>query len=313
MSDGGSSEPRRLEFVTENRYPIMSSGNQSNDQRPEERRPSSGRRIERTTGKNQVLRWGLLLLAGLVVLLLLWLLLSGLGVIHLPGRGADLVPTRVLLPGESLPVQAVPVGLGGPASREINAGVPPVGALAYVPPEVSPRFARYYEMMGGVRIFGLPLAAPELVNGREVQWFERARLEHWPEFAGTPFEVQPGLIGREFTEGRSFARQTFFVSTPEVRFVPETGHSLGGRFLQFWESHGGLQVFGFPISEEFDEVLPDGRAYRVQYFERARMEYHPELAGTPDEVQLGLLGLALYRGEPRPTTVQPVPTPAPLP
>jgi hypothetical protein len=146
-----------------------------------------------------------------------------------------------------------------------------------------------------------------------VQWFERARLEHWPEFAGTPFEVQPGLIGREFTEGRSFARQTFFVSTPEVRFVPETGHSLGGRFLQFWESHGGLQVFGFPISEEFDEVLPDGRAYRVQYFERARMEYHPELAGTPDEVQLGLLGLALYRGEPRPTTVQPVPTPAPLP
>ncbi|MGQ9928427.1 MAG: hypothetical protein ACUVS4_16365 [Chloroflexaceae bacterium] len=290
----------------------MSSDNQSNAQRPEQRRPGGGRRIERTTGKNQLLRWGLALLVGLVVLLLLWLLLSGLGVIRLPGQGVDLAPTRVLLAGDPLPVQAVPVGLE-PASQEINAGVPPVGALAYVPPEVSPRFAEYYELMGGVRIFGLPLAAPELVNGREVQWFERARLEHWPEFAGTPFEIQPGLIGREFTKGRSFARQTFFVGTPEVRFVPETGHSLGGRFLQFWELYGGLRVFGYPISEEFDEVLPDGRTYRVQYFERARMEYHPELAGTPDEVQLGLLGLALYRGEPRPTTVQPVPTPLPLP
>ncbi len=310
MSDGGSSEPRRLEFVTENRYPIMSTGNQSNDRQPEERRASGGRRIERTTGKNRVLRWGLFALVGLVALLLLWLLLNGLGLVQLPGQGVVVQPTRVLLPGAA-PLEA-PRGLE-PVSAEINAGVPPVGERAYVPPEVSPRFAGYYEAMGGVRIFGLPLAAPQWVNGREVQWFERARLEHWPEFAGTPYEVQPGLIGREFTHGRSFARQSFFVGTPDMRFVPETGHSLGGRFLQFWENHGGLQVFGFPISEEFDEVLPDGRAYRVQYFERARMEYHPEFAGTPDEVQLGLLGLALFLGEQRPTTVQPAPTPLPLP
>ncbi len=312
MSDGGSSEPRRLEFVTENRYPIMSSGNQSNDRQPEERRASSGRRIERTTGKNRALRWGLLALVGLVALLLLWLLLNGLGLAQLPGQGVVARPTRVLLPGAAPLIQEAPRGLE-PVSAAINASVPPVGERAYVPPEVSPRFAGYYEAMGGVRIFGLPLAAPQWVNGREVQWFERARLEHWPEFAGTPYEVQPGLIGREFTHGRSFARQSFFVGTPDMRFVPETGHSLGGRFLQFWENHGGLQVFGFPISEEFDEVLPDGRAYRVQYFERARMEYHPEFAGTPDEVQLGLLGLALFLGEQRPTTVQPVPTPLPLP
>lgn len=312
MSDGGSSEPQPLEFLTENRYPIMSSNNQGDTRQPEERRASSGRRIERTTGTNQLLRWGLLLLVGLLVLLLLWFLFSGLGLARLPGQGVAPIPTRVLLGAEAPPAQPMSVGLE-PASSAINAGVPPVGALAYAPPEVSPRFANYYEMMGGVRIFGLPLAAPEIVNGREVQWFERARLEHWPEFAGTPYEVQPGLIGREFTEGRSFARPSFFVGTPELRFVPETGYSLGGRFLQFWETHGGLQIFGFPISEEFDEVLLDGRAYRVQYFERARMEYHPEFAGTPDEVQLGLLGLALYRGEPRPTTVQPVPTPAPLP
>ena len=28
----------------------------------------------------------------------------------------------------------------------------------------------------------------------------------------------------------------------------------------------------------------------MQYFQRARLEYHPEAAGTPNEVQLGLLG-----------------------
>jgi hypothetical protein len=28
----------------------------------------------------------------------------------------------------------------------------------------------------------------------------------------------------------------------------------------------------------------------VQYFERNRFEYHPENAGTPYEIQLGLLG-----------------------
>jgi len=28
----------------------------------------------------------------------------------------------------------------------------------------------------------------------------------------------------------------------------------------------------------------------VQYFQDARLEYHPELAGTDNEVQLGLIG-----------------------
>ena len=30
--------------------------------------------------------------------------------------------------------------------------------------------------------------------------------------------------------------------------------------------------------------------YTVQYFERARFEWHPTDAGGPDEVQLGLIG-----------------------
>src|SRR5690606_40578661 len=49
--------------------------------------------------------------------------------------------------------------------------------------------------------------------------------------------------------------------------------------------YGAVHVFGFPISEEFEEG-----GYNVQYFERARMEWHPENAGTPYVVLLGHLG-----------------------
>jgi hypothetical protein len=54
-----------------------------------------------------------------------------------------------------------------------------------------------------------------------------------------------------------------------------------------------LAQFGFPVSEEFTERLEDGQQYTVQYFERARFEYHPEYAGTPYEVLLGQFGRAI--------------------
>ncbi len=62
-------------------------------------------------------------------------------------------------------------------------------------------------------------------------------------------------------------------------------------FRSFWNANGGLALFGFPITQA--QQLPsrtDGRTYLTQYFERERLEYHPELRGTPYEVLLGLLG-----------------------
>lgn len=304
MSDGDPAE-RRREYVSRSRNPLAAARRARDTEQPGEAEPpGSARRVERSVQVNQALRVGLLLLVGLISLLVLALLLSSRGLIRLPRFGAATVPTRPLLLAPT-PVATPPAGgLDAPAERAVDgASVPPI----------APRFTAAYEAHGGVPILGLPIAAAELMDGREVQWFERARLEYWPEFAGTAYEVQLGLLGVEYTQGRQFARQQPFVSTPELRYFSETGHGLGGVFLGFWERNGGLDTFGLPISEEFDEVMPDGHAYRVQYFERARLEYHPEFAGTPAEVQPGLLGSALYRNEPRPTTVQPVPTPAPLP
>jgi hypothetical protein len=42
------------------------------------------------------------------------------------------------------------------------------------------------------------------------------------------------------------------------------------------------------------ERLDDGRAYTVQYFERSRLEYHPESADTRYRVLLGQFGRSIY-------------------
>lgn len=258
---------------------------------------------------NPMLRVALIIVAVVLALLFLVLLGRAFGMFRWGGAVAP-VPTRELILGDptSGPILG---GAGDPTG--LGDTVPPVGVPPTPVPEVSPTFAGVYEARGGLRVLGLPISPPQTVNGREIQWFERARLEHWPEHAGTPYEVQLGLLGVEYTQGRAFARQSYLVSTPELRYFPETGHAVGGAFLRYWEQNGGLDVFGLPISEEFDEVLPDGGTYRVQYFERVRMEYHPEHAGTPDEVQLGRLGAALLYNEARPDTIQPVPTSVPLP
>ena len=64
-------------------------------------------------------------------------------------------------------------------------------------------------------------------------------------------------------------------------YFAETGHVVSGEFWQLWLAHG-LDLFGYPISESFEDA-----GVRNQYFQRARFELHPGTAG----VQLGLLGI----------------------
>jgi peptide/nickel transport system substrate-binding protein len=74
-------------------------------------------------------------------------------------------------------------------------------------------------------------------------------------------------------------------------WFPETRHTLSGKLLEYWWRYGGLAQFGYPLSEPFEETSrADSKRYTVQYFERARMELHPEKP-APYEVELGLLGV----------------------
>jgi hypothetical protein len=80
-------------------------------------------------------------------------------------------------------------------------------------------------------------------------------------------------------------------STATMVYFAETRHTLAGPLLTYWQGHGGLPMFGYPITEAFRGKNPtDGKEYVQQYFQRTRLEWHPEYKGTDSEVLLGLLG-----------------------
>ena len=66
------------------------------------------------------------------------------------------------------------------------------------------------------------------------------------------------------------------------------------RFKATWSDRGGLDIFGLPIGDPIRE-----NGLLVQYFERERMELHPELVGTRYEVQLAHLGAAALQAAAR--------------
>jgi hypothetical protein len=54
---------------------------------------------------------------------------------------------------------------------------------------------------------------------------------------------------------------------------------IGVRFCSAWRSRGGLTLIGLPLTQPISRT--DGLV--VQYFERARLELHPDLRDTPYE------------------------------
>ncbi|HUS16738.1 MAG TPA: hypothetical protein VM536_17215 [Chloroflexia bacterium] len=163
-------------------------------------------------------------------------------------------------------------------------------------------FRGYWEQQGGLPQFGYPLTEefseyiPAVHASYTVQYFQRNRFEGHPEYAGTAHAVLLGLLGSDVTAGAVFPMSPAFPSSPGNRYFPETHHSLGGGFLAYWQRHGGLPIYGYPISEELlEQSTSDRRVYLVQYFERNRFELHPEHRGTPAEIQLGLLGADLLQ------------------
>ncbi len=142
-------------------------------------------------------------------------------------------------------------------------------------------FAAYWSKNGGLPIFGLPITPDFEKDGRTVQWFERARFERNPQLPADQ-QTQLGLLGNEL---RKADPPLAAAPSGDRLFFAQTGHSLGGSFRTYWQAHGGLSVFGLPLTEEITE---NGRT--VQWFERARFELNPQGNGTVDDVQLGQIG-----------------------
>jgi LPXTG-site transpeptidase (sortase) family protein len=154
-------------------------------------------------------------------------------------------------------------------------------------------FLDFWRANGSVEILGFPLSQPFVDNrGLIVQFYERAIMEWHPENADPRYQVLLTLLGNDRAD-KLPERNTPPVPcdvTPCNLFA-ETNHTLRGVFYNYWVEHGGLAVFGFPKTEEFIEISPtNGQPYKVQYFERNRFEYHPEIADPRYQVLLGLLG-----------------------
>jgi len=59
------------------------------------------------------------------------------------------------------------------------------------------------------------------------------------------------------------------------RCFPETSFCMSGPIRAYWEQHGGLPVFGFPIAAQ-GAIVVEGIALQAQWFERGRIELHPD-------------------------------------
>nr|PZN20051.1 MAG: murein L,D-transpeptidase [Chloroflexota bacterium] len=170
-------------------------------------------------------------------------------------------------------------------------------------------FLSFWQAHDGARLLGAPVTQPlPLEGGGAAQYFERGRLELVVDPSSGAAAVRTGNVAAEYVQELS----RVFPPMPPRRPVAgelvfeETGHSLREPFLSFWNAAGGVEFFGRPISEPLWELTPRGQR-KVQYFERARLERDPSMAGTPDEIQVADLGraLALMRG----LDTAPVPNP----
>jgi hypothetical protein len=114
--------------------------------------------------------------------------------------------------------------------------------------------------------------------------------------AGSPWAgPQATVQGQGLPSPLPTAPPTPVPPPPTSRYFPETGHTVGGRFLEYWNEHGGLAQQGYPLSDEVQEISEvNGQPYTVQYFERAVFERHPEYS-PPYDVLLTLLGVFEYQ------------------
>ncbi|MEO5953833.1 MAG: hypothetical protein ABIQ44_15330 [Chloroflexia bacterium] len=214
---------------------------------------------------------------------------------------------NVQIPTGHYSISAVTInGVQGGAYLPLNPPVPLPGAGSTTFPETGKTtngvFYDYWNRHGGLAQQGFPIS--EVIgeisdlDGKPytVQYFERAVFEYHPEQTDPQYAVLLSQLGTfQYKRKYPTGAPNQHASAINSRVFPETGHTVGGKFLDYWQSHGGLAQQGFPISDEFVEVSDlNGKQYLVQYFERAVFEYHPENA-SPNDVLLSQLGTFQYR------------------
>jgi len=168
---------------------------------------------------------------------------------------------------------------------------------------VSKGFLKLFESSGGLEVHGYPLTEPfSTSEGVIVQYFQKSRIQYDPRQPNPRITLGP--LGKELNYATPPVNPPQFPSRRRV-YYPQTGHTVSYAFLTYFKDHGGVEVFGYPITEMFIE---EGRI--VQYFENLKLEWHPEDRANP--VHTGNLGeeyLTRYRDRIPPEALKMVPDP----
>ena len=109
------------------------------------------------------------------------------------------------------------------------------------------------------------------------------------------------LLGLAFAS--SMAPSIWGQTGDNGRYYSETGHTLDGRFVAFYDGHGGTEILGFPITDSF---IDPRNGWLIQYTENARLEFVPQANSGLVGVRVGALGEALGGWDP-PLTPEQIP------
>jgi len=138
---------------------------------------------------------------------------------------------------------------------------------------VCDQFLEFFRTRGGAEIFGYPITVAFTENDRLVQYFQRVRMEYHPELLPR-YRVQLGLLGTELApadrKAPIKASEIPKSNDPDRRYFSQTGHTVQYSFLRFFNRKGGVDLFGYPVTEFYAE---NDRV--IQYFQRALMEWDP--------------------------------------
>jgi len=133
-------------------------------------------------------------------------------------------------------------------------------------------FLAKWQITGGRDGIGAPICEERFVDGIGVcQSFDAVTMVFDPGLEA-PWDVQslhiPDETRRSLAPGSA---RTALSAAPKGsgRFFADSGHSLSGKFLDFWEDHGDLPLIGLPTSEPF---LAKSIGMQTQVFERAVLE-----------------------------------------
>jgi hypothetical protein len=138
----------------------------------------------------------------------------------------------------------------------------------------------YYDSTGNLIDPASGMAVSWDENGERVYYQPAAPDQTWETSEGSEVveEAVPELVTTPWLAPPPSGPPPGYANwnPPRTVYIPETGQSVDGVFLDAWRDWGGQASWGLPITPEFQE---DGTI--VQYYDFGKFEYHPE---DPDGV-----------------------------